>query len=254
MTIDTERLDQSSTISVETILNQMPQFTPAQSQFSAVGEIQTSPTVSLGIGTGQPARRQHEPHARAHRRTARPARERIPRRRPEHDPVGGHRARRNDHGRCIGHVRRRRARRRRQLRAQGRLRRRVDERSDVAMSEAGDGEDTVFSALGRHELRRAATPTCCSASSGTSATSSYQKNRDFYTDGWYDPTNVAGTFFPSMPGLSDRRREPADAGGGGRALPAVRSRNGPCDHEPGDLLQPEWHGVYERRRPSAGLR
>ena len=29
----------------------MPQFTPAQSQFSAVGEIQTSPTVSLGIGT-----------------------------------------------------------------------------------------------------------------------------------------------------------------------------------------------------------
>src|SRR5262245_31750116 len=52
MTIDTQRLDQSSTISVETILNQMPQFTPAQSQFSAVGEIQTSPTVSLGVGTG----------------------------------------------------------------------------------------------------------------------------------------------------------------------------------------------------------
>ena len=50
MTIDATRLDQSSTISVETILNQMPQFTPAQSQFSAVGEIQTSPTVSLGIG------------------------------------------------------------------------------------------------------------------------------------------------------------------------------------------------------------
>ena len=28
----------------------------------------------------------------------------------------------------------------------------------------------------------------------------YQKNRDFYTDGWSDPTNIAGTFFPSMPG------------------------------------------------------
>src|SRR5690606_12748758 len=29
---------------------------------------------------------------------------------------------------------------------------------------------------------------------------SYQKNRDFYVDGWYDPTNIAGTFFPSVPG------------------------------------------------------
>src|SRR5512134_930414 len=51
MTVDTERLENSSTISVETILNQMPQFTPAQTQFSATGEIQTSPMASLGIGT-----------------------------------------------------------------------------------------------------------------------------------------------------------------------------------------------------------
>src|SRR5262245_53047538 len=42
MTVETDRLEQSSTLSVETVLNQMPQFTPAQSQFSAVGEIQTS--------------------------------------------------------------------------------------------------------------------------------------------------------------------------------------------------------------------
>src|SRR5262245_39675079 len=35
MTVDTQRLEASSTLSVETILNQMPQFAPAQSQFSA---------------------------------------------------------------------------------------------------------------------------------------------------------------------------------------------------------------------------
>src|SRR5690606_21213763 len=51
MTVDTQRLENSSTLSVETVLNQMPQFNPAQSQFSATGEIQTSPTASLGIGT-----------------------------------------------------------------------------------------------------------------------------------------------------------------------------------------------------------
>src|SRR5262245_51690672 len=51
MTVDTQRLEASSTLSVETVLNQMPQFTPAQSQFSAQGEIQTSPVGSLGVGT-----------------------------------------------------------------------------------------------------------------------------------------------------------------------------------------------------------
>src|SRR5437762_1869901 len=42
MTIDATRLENSSTLSVESVLNQMPQFTPAQTQFSAQGEIQTS--------------------------------------------------------------------------------------------------------------------------------------------------------------------------------------------------------------------
>lgn len=51
MTVDAERLESTSTLSVESVLNQMPQFTPAQSQFSAQGQIQTSPTASLGIGT-----------------------------------------------------------------------------------------------------------------------------------------------------------------------------------------------------------
>ena len=40
----------------------------------------------------------------------------------------------------------------------------------TAMSEAGDGEDTVFSALVGMNTETA-TRTCCSASSGTSATS-----------------------------------------------------------------------------------
>jgi hypothetical protein len=51
MTVDAERFELSSTISVEAVLNQMPQFIPAQTQFSAIGQIQTSPTTSLGIGT-----------------------------------------------------------------------------------------------------------------------------------------------------------------------------------------------------------
>lgn len=51
MTIEAERLENSSTVSIESILNQMPQFTPAQTQFSAIGQIQTSPTLSLGVGT-----------------------------------------------------------------------------------------------------------------------------------------------------------------------------------------------------------
>jgi len=51
MTVDAERLEATSTLSVESVLNQMPQFAPAQSQFSAQGQIQTSPTASLGVGT-----------------------------------------------------------------------------------------------------------------------------------------------------------------------------------------------------------
>ncbi|HWK55086.1 MAG TPA: TonB-dependent receptor [Hyphomicrobiales bacterium] len=51
MTVDAARLEQSSNLSVEAILNQMPQFTPGQTQFSAQGEIQTSPSTSVGIGS-----------------------------------------------------------------------------------------------------------------------------------------------------------------------------------------------------------
>jgi iron complex outermembrane receptor protein len=51
MTVDAERFEQTSQMGVETVLNQMTQFTPGQGQFSTQGEIQTSPTASLGIGT-----------------------------------------------------------------------------------------------------------------------------------------------------------------------------------------------------------
>jgi outer membrane receptor protein involved in Fe transport len=51
MTVDAARFEQSSNLSVEAVLNQMTQFAPAQNQFSAQTEIQTSPSTSLGIGS-----------------------------------------------------------------------------------------------------------------------------------------------------------------------------------------------------------
>ena len=49
MTVDSARLSQSSTLSVESVLNQMPQFVPAGTQFVSGG--QGSPTTSLGIAS-----------------------------------------------------------------------------------------------------------------------------------------------------------------------------------------------------------
>ncbi len=49
MTIDTERLENSSTLSVESVLNQMPQFVPEGTQFDQ--GLQAGPTASLGIGS-----------------------------------------------------------------------------------------------------------------------------------------------------------------------------------------------------------
>ncbi|HVJ30002.1 MAG TPA: TonB-dependent receptor, partial [Gammaproteobacteria bacterium] len=198
MTIDTQRLDQSSTISVETILNQMPQFTPAQSQFSAVGEIQTSPTVSLGIGTGNlrgvgtnrtlvlvDGRRGQPVNASLvvdlnTIPTAAIARvETI---------TGGASAVYGADAMAgvVNFV----------LKDdfEG-----VSLNMQTAMSEAGDGEDTVFSAL----LGMNTDGGDANMLLGVEwyeRDVAYQRNRDFYTDGWADPTNIAGTFFPSMPG------------------------------------------------------
>ena len=49
VTIDAERLENSSTISIESVLNQMPQFVPEGTQFDQ--GIQAGPTASLGIGS-----------------------------------------------------------------------------------------------------------------------------------------------------------------------------------------------------------
>ncbi len=49
MTVDTARLEQSSTLSIESVLNQMPQFVPTGTQFVSGG--QGSPTATLGIAS-----------------------------------------------------------------------------------------------------------------------------------------------------------------------------------------------------------
>ena len=49
VTIDSSRLENSSTISIESVLNQMPQFVPEGTQFDQ--GIQAGPTASLGIGS-----------------------------------------------------------------------------------------------------------------------------------------------------------------------------------------------------------
>ena len=49
MTVDSQKLENSSTISIESVLNQMPQFVPTNTQFDS--GIQTGATLSLGIGS-----------------------------------------------------------------------------------------------------------------------------------------------------------------------------------------------------------
>jgi iron complex outermembrane receptor protein len=49
VTIDSQRLENSSTLSIESVLNQMPQFVPENTQFDS--GIQTGATLSLGIAS-----------------------------------------------------------------------------------------------------------------------------------------------------------------------------------------------------------
>jgi iron complex outermembrane recepter protein len=200
MTVDTARLEQSSTLSIETILNQMPQFTPAQSQFSGQGEIQTSPVGSLGIGTlnlrgvstnrtlvlldgrrGQPVNASLVVDLNTIPSAAVEKIETI---------TGGASAvygadalagvvnfvLKDDFEGISADV-------------------------QTGFSEAGDAEETRFSAL-----------LGMNSDSGDSnmllgvewydREASFQKERDFYVDGWHDPSNPAGTFFPSMAGYA----------------------------------------------------
>lgn len=198
MTIDTQRLESTSTLSVETVLNQMPQFVPAQSQFSAQGEIQTSPTASLGIGTvnlrGVSTNRTL---VLVDGRRAQPANaslivdlntipsaaiERIETITGGASAVYGADALAG----VVNFVLK-------------------DDYEGVSVdvqsgfTEAGDGQESRFSSL-----------LGLNSDSGNAnmllgvewyeRDVAYQKNRDFYVDGWYDPTNIAGTFFPSVPG------------------------------------------------------
>jgi outer membrane receptor protein involved in Fe transport len=198
MTVDTQRLEASSTLSVETVLNQMPQFTPAQSQFSAQGEIQTSPTGSLGIGTinmrgvgtnrtlvlldGRRAQPTNASLVVDLNTIPSAAIERIETITGGASAVYGADAlagvvnfvlKDNFEGVAF------------------------DVRNSV--TEAGDGQESRVSGM-------------LGLNSGDGGANmllgvewyerdvAYQKNHDFYTDGWNDPTNIASTFFPSMPG------------------------------------------------------
>ncbi len=210
MTVDAQRLDNSSTLSVESVLNQMPQFTPAQNQFSAQGEIQTSPTSSLGVGTiNLRGTGTNRTLVLIDGRRAQPANaalvvdlNTIPAAAIERvetitggasavygaDALAG----------VVNFVLK-------------------DNFEGIAMdaqtmaTSAGDGEETRFSSLvginsdsGKSNLllgvewyeRRVA----------------YQKNRSFYTNGWHDPSNPLSTFFPSMPGYAvDNNNAPSQA-------------------------------------------
>ena len=49
MTLDAQRFEESSTIAIESVVNQMPQFVPEGTQFDQ--GVQAGPTASLGIGS-----------------------------------------------------------------------------------------------------------------------------------------------------------------------------------------------------------
>jgi outer membrane receptor protein involved in Fe transport len=209
MTIDSERLDQSSTISVESVLNQMPQFIPDQTQFNAQGAIQTSPTTALGIGTvnlrGVSSNRTL---VLVDGRRAQPATaalvvdlntipsaaiQRIETITGGASAVYGADALAG----VVNFVLR-------------------DDFEGISMdvqtgfTEAGDGEETRFSSL-------------LGMNSGSGDANmllgvewyerdvSFQRNRDFYVDGWHDPSNTLTTFFPSMPNFAPGTNSPSQA-------------------------------------------
>ncbi len=196
MTIDTQRLENSSTLSVESVLNQMPQFTPAQTQFSAQGEIQTSPILSAGIGSlNLRGVGPNRALVLIDGRRAQPANaslvvdlNTIPSaaiQRVETITGGASAVYGADAlAGVVNFVLK-------------------DNYQGMSMdlqtgtTEAGDGSETRFSSL-----------LGMNSDSGKSnmllgvewykREVSFQKERDFYVNGWHDPSNPAGTFFPSM--------------------------------------------------------
>jgi outer membrane receptor protein involved in Fe transport len=210
MTVDTERLENTSTISVESVLNQMPQFTPAQSQFSAQGQIQTSPTASLGIGTvnlrgvgtnrtlvlidGRRAQSANASLVVDLNSVPSAAIARVETITGGASAVYGADAlagvvnfvlKDNFEG--------------------------VSVDAQTSVTEAGDGEESRFSSL-----------IGLNSSSGHAnillgvewyeRDVAYQKNRDFFTKGWNDPANTTSTFLPSMAAYNiDANNRPTQA-------------------------------------------
>ncbi|MGD8810487.1 MAG: TonB-dependent receptor, partial [Gammaproteobacteria bacterium] len=197
MTVESERLDASSTLSVESILNQMPQFVPAQTQFSAQGQIQTSPTISLGIGTvnlrgvstnrtlvlidGRRAQPSNASLVVDINTIPSAAIERVETITGGASAVYGADALAG----VVNFVLR-------------------DDFEGVAIdlqtgfTEAGDGEETRFSSLlGMNSASGDANMLL--GVEWYTRDASFQKNHDFYVNGWNDETNAISTFFPSMP-------------------------------------------------------
>ncbi len=200
MTVDTQRLDQSSTLSVETILNQMPQFNPAQSQFSAQGEIQTSPVGSLGIGSINlrgvgtnrtlvlvDGRRWQPVNASLIVDT-----NTIPAAAIERVEVitGGASAVYGSDALAgvVNFVLK--------DNYQG-----VSMDAQTNVLAAGDGQETRFTSLLGMNGEKGKSNLLVGVE-WYKRDISYQKNRDFFKNGWNDPTNPASTFFPSMAGYA----------------------------------------------------
>src|SRR5690606_29682265 len=195
--------------SLEAVLNQLPQFIPAQTQFSAQGQIQTSPTLSLGIGTvnlrgvstnrtlvlidGRRAQPSNASLVVDINTIPSAAIERVETITGGASAVYGADALAG----VVNFVLR-------------------DDYEGISMdfqtgwTEAGDGEESRFSAL-----------LGLNSESGNSNVllgvewyereASFQRNRDFYVDGWSDPTNAISTFFPSMPNLQPAGNPPSQA-------------------------------------------
>ncbi len=210
MTVDAERLESTSTLSVESVLNQMPQFTPAQSQLSAQGQIQTSPTASLGIGTvnlrgvgtnrtlvlidGRRAQPANASLVVDLNTVPSAAIERVETITGGASAVYGADALAG----VVNFV----------LKDdfEG-----VSIDLQTSLTEAGDGEESRFSSL-----------IGLNSNSGNAnlllgvewyeRDIAYQKNRDFYREGWNDPTDIRSTFLPSMAAYNiDANNRPTQA-------------------------------------------
>ena len=127
-TVDQQMFEQTSAVGVETILNRLPQFVPAVTQFTT-GDVQQTATNTVGASTV--SLRGLGPNRNLVLINGRRAMPVDPRMVVDTNsiPSLGDPARRNHLGRRLGRVRRGRRRRRRQLHLERQLRGRVDRRA-----------------------------------------------------------------------------------------------------------------------------